>query len=51
MGGRCAARAWHAAGLMRDDHIHFNRDGGDRIGRMLLADLLAGFELAAVAAR
>jgi lysophospholipase L1-like esterase len=39
MGGRCAARAWHAAGLMRDDHIHFNRDGGDRIGRMLFADL------------
>jgi lysophospholipase L1-like esterase len=44
MGGRCAARAWHAAGLMRDDHIHFNRDGGDRIGHMLLADLMAGFE-------
>ncbi|HTU11004.1 MAG TPA: GDSL-type esterase/lipase family protein [Allosphingosinicella sp.] len=44
MGGRCAARAWHAAGLMRDDHIHFNRDGGDRIGRMLLADLMADFE-------
>ena len=28
------------AGLMRDDHIHFNRDGGDRIGRMLFADLM-----------
>lgn len=39
MGGRCSAKAWHAAGLMRDDHIHFNRDGGDRIGRMLFTDL------------
>ena len=39
MGGRCAVNAWHAAGLMRDDHVHFNRDGGDRIGRLLFADL------------
>lgn len=39
MGGRCSARTWHAAGLMRDDHIHFNRDGGDMIGRMLFNDL------------
>lgn len=39
MGGRCSARAWHAAGLMRDDHVHFNRDGGDRIGRMLFNDI------------
>jgi lysophospholipase L1-like esterase len=44
MGGRCAARAWHAAGLMRDDHIHFTRDGGDRIGRMLFDDLVRGAE-------
>ncbi|MEA3013560.1 MAG: hypothetical protein QOD42_2105 [Sphingomonadales bacterium] len=42
MGGRCAARAWHRAGLMRDDHIHFTRDGGDRIGRMLFDDLMRG---------
>jgi lysophospholipase L1-like esterase len=42
MGGRCASRAWHRAGLMRDDHIHFNRDGGERIGRMLFADLISG---------
>jgi lysophospholipase L1-like esterase len=40
MGGRCASRLWHRAGLMRDDHIHFTRDGGDRIGRMLFADLV-----------
>lgn len=39
MGGRCSVTAWHRAGLMRDDHIHFNRDGGDRIGRMLFTDL------------
>lgn len=39
MGGRCSSRAWHAAGLMRDDHIHFNRDGGATIGRMLFTDL------------
>jgi lysophospholipase L1-like esterase len=39
MGGRCAVNAWHAAGLMRDDHVHFNRDGGDWIGRLLFADL------------
>jgi lysophospholipase L1-like esterase len=39
MGGRCAVMAWHQAGLMRDDHVHFNRDGGDRIGRMLFSDL------------
>jgi lysophospholipase L1-like esterase len=39
MGGRCSARTWHAAGLMRDDHIHFNRDGGDRIGRMIFTDI------------
>jgi lysophospholipase L1-like esterase len=39
MGGRCSSRRWHAEGLMRDDHIHFNRDGGDRIGRMLFTDL------------
>jgi lysophospholipase L1-like esterase len=44
MGGRCAARAWHRAGLMRDDHIHFTRDGGDRIGRMLFDDLMRGIE-------
>lgn len=42
MGGRCAARTWHAAGLMRDDHVHFNRDGGDRIGRMLFSDIFDG---------
>jgi lysophospholipase L1-like esterase len=44
MGGRCSSRAWHRAGLMRDDHIHFTRDGGDRIGRMLFDDLMRGAE-------
>jgi lysophospholipase L1-like esterase len=41
MGGRGAVRRWHADGLMHDDLIHFNRHGGDRIGRMLFADLAA----------
>ncbi|HYI49401.1 MAG TPA: GDSL-type esterase/lipase family protein [Allosphingosinicella sp.] len=45
MGGRCASRTWHAAGLMRDDHIHFTREGGDRIGRMLFDDLMRGVPL------
>ena len=39
MGGRCSARTWHSAGLMRDDHVHFNRDGGDLIGRMMFNDI------------
>jgi lysophospholipase L1-like esterase len=39
MGGRCSALAWHRAGLMRDDHVHFNRDGGDLIGRMIFNDI------------
>jgi lysophospholipase L1-like esterase len=39
MGGRCSAGRWHAEGLMRDDLIHFNRYGGDRIGRILFSDL------------
>ena len=39
MGGRCSAQAWHAAGLMRDDHVHFNRAGGDLIGRMIFNDI------------
>jgi lysophospholipase L1-like esterase len=42
MGGRCASRAWHDAGLMRDDHIHFTRDGGALIGRALFDDLVRG---------
>ena len=45
MGGRCSVRAWHRAGLVRDDHVHFNRDGGDLIGRMLFADILDRSEL------
>ena len=42
MGGRCSARTWHQAGLMRDDHVHFNRDGGDLVGRMIFNDLFDG---------
>lgn len=39
MGGRCAAQSWLTSGLMRSDMVHFTREGGDRIGAMLFADL------------
>lgn len=39
MGGRCASQSWLGAGLMRSDMVHFTREGGDRIGAMLFADL------------
>lgn len=39
MGGACAAHQWRLQGLMRGDHVHFTREGGDRIGRALNADL------------
>lgn len=39
MGGRCAASRWRLAERMRGDHVHFTRDGGDRIGAMIDADL------------
>jgi hypothetical protein len=39
MGGRCASQAWLSRGLMRGDMVHFTRQGGDRIGAMIFADL------------
>jgi lysophospholipase L1-like esterase len=39
MGGRCASQRWQAQGLMRGDMVHFTRDGGDRIGAMIFADI------------
>src|SRR4051812_47029399 len=41
MGGRCASSRWVAEGLMRGDHVHFTRSGGERIAAMLDSDLLA----------
>ena len=35
MGGRCASSRWVADGLMRGDHVHFTRGGGDRVAAML----------------
>jgi lysophospholipase L1-like esterase len=35
MGGRCATSRWVAGGLMRGDHVHFTRAGGDHIAAML----------------
>ncbi|HEX4737770.1 MAG TPA: GDSL-type esterase/lipase family protein [Allosphingosinicella sp.] len=39
MGGLCASSRWAQAGWMRGDYVHFTRDGGDRIGAMIDADL------------
>ncbi len=47
MGGRCASSQWRLSGWMRDDHVHFTRDGGNRIGAMLDADLTRAAEAAA----
>ncbi|HEV2865287.1 MAG TPA: GDSL-type esterase/lipase family protein [Allosphingosinicella sp.] len=44
MGGRCASSAWHRAGLMRGDHVHFTRAGGERIGAMIDADIMRAVE-------
>jgi len=38
MGGRCAASQWRLNEQMRGDHVHFTRDGGDRIGGLIDAD-------------
>ena len=47
MGGRCASSQWRLAERMRGDHVHFTRDGGDRIGGLLDADLVRAAESAA----
>jgi len=39
MGGACASSQWRLAERMRGDHVHFTRDGGDRIGALLDADI------------
>ncbi|MEA3013558.1 MAG: hypothetical protein QOD42_2103 [Sphingomonadales bacterium] len=40
MGGRCASYQWRLTELMRGDHVHFTRSGGDRIGAMIDADVV-----------
>jgi lysophospholipase L1-like esterase len=40
MGGRCSALSWRAEGLMRADHVHFTRAGGERIGALLDAAIM-----------
>jgi lysophospholipase L1-like esterase len=42
MGGRCAAHRWRRAGLMRGDHVHFTRAGGELIGAAIDADIERG---------
>lgn len=39
MGGRCASTSWRRSGLMRGDHVHFTREGGELIGAMIDADI------------
>ena len=48
MGGRCSASEWRRAERMRGDHVHFTRDGGDRIGAMIDADLTGAAEESAL---
>lgn len=48
MGGRCASSRWVQAGLMRADHVHFTRDGGDRIGAQIDAAITRAAETAAM---
>lgn len=48
MGGRCAGARWVAAGLMRADHVHFTRAGGERIAAALDADLTRAAAAAAL---
>jgi len=46
MGGDCSAFALTQgdAPLMRDDHVHFTGPGGDWIGSLLAADLIAAYD-------
>lgn len=50
MGGRCATQAWVSSGLMRNDLVHFTREGGDRIGAMIFEDLERGRPATSLAA-
>ena len=46
MGGECSAFALTQgdAPLMRGDHVHFTSAGGDWIGSLLAADILAAYD-------
>ncbi len=44
MGGVCASSSWRRAGLMRPDHVHFTREGGELIGAMIDADIAGAVE-------
>lgn len=43
MGGPCAMFQWRAAGLAHLDAIHFRKEGGQRLGAILAADLRGVF--------
>jgi lysophospholipase L1-like esterase len=44
MGGRCASSSWRRSGLMRPDHVHFTREGGELVGAMIDADIARAIE-------
>ena len=46
MGGACSAFALTQGEqpLMRGDHVHFTSAGGDWIGSLLAADILAAYD-------
>lgn len=44
MGGECAMYQWRAAGLAHQDAIHIKKEGGQRLGAILSADLRSVFQ-------
>ena len=48
MGGPCAMYQWRAAGLAHRDAIHIKKEGGQRLGQILSADLRGVFRRARV---
>ena len=44
MGGPCAMYQWRAAGLTAQDAIHMKKEGGERLGAILTADLRGAFQ-------
>jgi hypothetical protein len=43
LGGENSAQAWRKAALLRDDGIHYTRDGYDYQGNLLYYALIKGY--------
>ena len=43
MGGPTSMKRWVAEGLGLDDHVHFTKEGYDRLGDIMIDDLLAAW--------